>query len=78
MTPDRANVSSLDKPMNLQLLLTERHDGQDDGDADGRPGHPQGLLTVALSLVGLQAHAALQKTWGRFVFIHHSRFKQLY
>lgn len=44
-----------------RAALTEGHDGQDDGDGDGHPGHPQGLLAVALGLVGLQAHAAFQE-----------------
>lgn len=43
-------------------MLTERCYGQYEGDHDGDPGHPERLLPVALSLVGLQAHAALQKT----------------
>lgn len=42
--------------------LTESDDGQDDGDGYGHPGNPQGFLAVALRLVRLQAHAALQKT----------------
>ena len=53
--------------------LTEGCDRQDQRDHDGDPGHPQGFLPVALSLVGLQASAALQEacrqevnppTWG--------------
>lgn len=43
--------------------LTEGHDGQDDGDGDGHPGHPQGLLAVALGLMRLQAHAAFQEAY---------------
>ncbi|KAK0154754.1 Cyclin-T2 [Merluccius polli] len=45
-------------------VLTEGSDGQQDGHCDGHPGHPQGFLAVALSLVGLQTHAALQETCG--------------
>lgn len=43
-------------------MLTESCHGQYERDHDGDPGDPERLLPVALSLMGLQAHAALQKT----------------
>lgn len=42
-------------------LLTESCHGQDERDHDGDPGDPESLLPVALGLVRLQAHAALQE-----------------
>lgn len=42
--------------------LTERGYSQYEGDHDGDPGDPERLLSVGLSLMGLQAHAALQET----------------
>lgn len=41
--------------------LTESRHGQNERDHDGDPGDPERLLPVALSLVGLQAHAALEE-----------------
>lgn len=43
-------------------MLTESCHGQYECDHDGDPGDPECLLPVALSLVGLQTHAALEKT----------------
>lgn len=43
-------------------ILTESCYSQYESDHDGDPGDPERLLPVALSLVGLQAHAALQET----------------
>lgn len=43
-------------------MLTESCYRQYESDHDGDPGDPERLLPVALSLVGLQAHAALQET----------------
>ena len=43
-------------------VLTESCHSQYERDHDGDPGDPESLLPVALSLVGLQAHAALQET----------------
>lgn len=43
-------------------MLTESCYSQYESDHNGDPGHPERLLPVALSLVGLQARAALQKT----------------
>lgn len=44
------------------FMLTECCDSQYERDHDGDPGDPERLLPVALCLMGLQAHAALQKT----------------
>lgn len=46
----------------IVMVLTECCHGQYECDHDGDPGDPERLLPVALSLVGLQAHAALQQT----------------
>lgn len=43
-------------------MLTESCHSQYEGDHDGDPGDPECLLPVALSLMGLQTHAALKKT----------------
>ncbi len=48
--------------MNENFKLTESGHGQNECDHDGDPGDPQCFLPVALSLMGLQAHAALKKT----------------
>lgn len=45
-------------------MLTESCYSQYESDDNGDPGDPERLLPVALSLVGLQAHAALQETCG--------------
>lgn len=44
------------------LKLTEGCHRQNERDHDGEPGHPEDLLPVALGLVWLQAHAALEET----------------
>lgn len=46
----------------IAIVLTECRHSQYECDHDGHPGDPERLLPVALSLVGLQAHAALQQT----------------
>lgn len=46
----------------IAVVLTECRHSQYERDHDGDPGDPECLLPVALSLVGLQAHAALQQT----------------
>lgn len=43
-------------------MLTESCHSQYERDHDGDPGDPECLLPVALSLMGLQAHAAFQET----------------
>lgn len=43
-------------------MLTESCHSQYECDHDGDCGDPECLLPVALSLVGLQTHAALEKT----------------
>lgn len=43
-------------------MLTESCHSQYECDHDGDPGDPERLLPVALGLMGLQAHAALEET----------------